>query len=261
MTGFDPSVAEMAAILAAGGVAGAINTVVGSGTLVTFPTLLAFGVPPIVANASNTIGLVPGSLSGAWGYRRELAGQRARILRFASASALGGILGAVLLFALPDGAFAAIVPALIVLGLVLVVTGPRISAAIARRREARGLGERPEHGPWWLWPVVAVCGVYGGYFGAAQGIIMMAFLGIGLDETLQRLNAMKNLLVALVNGIAGVLFAVFVDVDWLVVLLVGVGAVVGAQVGARYGRRLPDGVLRGIIVVVGVVALGVFLAG
>ncbi|HEY1134709.1 MAG TPA: sulfite exporter TauE/SafE family protein [Nocardioides sp.] len=261
MSGFDPTVWEMVAILVAGGAAGAINTVVGSGTLITFPTLLAFGVPPIVTNASNTIGLVPGSLSGAWGYRRELAGQRARIVRFTSASAIGGVIGAVLLFALPDGAFAAIVPALIVLGLVLVVTGPRISRTIARRREAQGLGERPEHGPRWLWPVVALTGVYGGYFGAAQGIIMMAFLGIGLDETLQRLNAMKNLLVALVNGIAGVLFVVFVDIDWLVVLLVGVGAVVGAQLGATFGRKLPDAVLRGTIVVVGVVALGVFLAG
>ncbi|MDF9715278.1 sulfite exporter TauE/SafE family protein [Nocardioides sp. ChNu-153] len=252
---------ELVAILVAGAAAGAINTVVGSGTLITFPTLIALGVPPITANASNTIGLVPGSLSGAWGYRRELVGQRARLLRFASASALGGVLGAVLLFTLPDDAFAAIVPVLILLGLVLVVTGPRISKAIARRREERGAGEVPEHGPRWLWPVVALTGVYGGYFGAAQGIILMAFLGIGLPETLQRLNAMKNLLVALVNGISGVLFAIFVDVDWTVVLLVGVGAVVGAQLGARYGRKLPDHVLRGFIVVVGVAALAAFLLG
>ncbi|MFW6774884.1 sulfite exporter TauE/SafE family protein [Nocardioides sp. CPCC 205120] len=252
---------ELVAILVAGAAAGGINTVVGSGTLITFPTLIALGVPPITANASNTIGLVPGSLSGAWGYRRELAGQRARLLRFASASALGGVLGAVLLFTLPDGAFAAIVPALILLGLVLVVTGPRISKAIARRREERGSGDLPEHGPRWLWPVVVLTGAYGGYFGAAQGIILMAFLGIGLPETLQRLNALKNVLVALVNGISGVLFAIFVDVDWTVVLLVGVGAVIGAQLGAKYGRKLPDHVLRGFIVVVGVVALAAFLLG
>jgi len=251
---------EILAILLAGGAAGAINTIVGSGTLITFPTLIAFGVPPIVANASNTIGLVPGSLSGAWGYRRELKGQGARLLRFASASAIGGAIGAVLLFVLPDDAFAAIVPVLIVLGLVLVVTGPRISKGVARRREAKG-GTLREHGPWWMWPVVTLTGVYGGYFGAAQGIILMAFLGIGLDETLQRLNAVKNLLVALVNGIAGVLFAIFVDVDWLVVGLIGVGAIIGAQLGAAYGRRLPDNVLRGFIVVVGLAALVAFLLG
>lgn len=255
------SALEVLAILVAGMGAGAINALVGSGTLITFPTLLALGVPPIVANASNTIGLVPGSLAGAWGYRRELAGQKARLIRFGTASALGGVVGAVLLFALPDGAFAAIVPVLIVLGLVLVVTGPRISRAIARRREERGLGEVGEHGPRWLWPVVALTGVYGGYFGAAQGIIMMAFMGIGLPESVQRLNALKNVLVALVNGIAGLLFVFFVDIDWLVVLLVAFGAVVGAQLGAAFGRRLPDDVLRGVIVVVGVVALLAFLFG
>lgn len=252
---------EIIAIFLAGGAAGAINTLVGSGTLITFPTLLAFGVPPIVANASNTIGLVPGSLSGAWGYRRELKGQRSRILRFALASGIGGVIGAVLLFALPEGAFAAIVPVLIILGLVLVVTGPRISKTIARRREERGLGEMGKNGPRWLWPVVLLTGVYGGYFGAAQGIILMAFMGIGLSETLQRLNAMKNLLVALVNGISGLLFVFFVDIDWLVVLLVGVGAVIGAQLGAAFGRKLPDNVLRGFIVVVGIVALVAFLVG
>ncbi|MDT9592412.1 sulfite exporter TauE/SafE family protein [Nocardioides zeae] len=252
---------EIVAILLAGGFAGAINTVVGSGTLITFPTLIAFGVPPIVANASNNIGLVPGSLSGAWGYRRELSGQRRRLVVFGSASALGGVIGAVLLFSLPDGAFAAIVPALILLGLVLVVAGPRISATIARRREEKGLGELPPNGPRWLWPVVVLTGMYGGYFGAAQGIILMAFLGIALPETLQRLNAMKNVMVALVNGIAGLLFVFFVEIDWLIVVLIGAGAVVGAQVGAAYGRRLPDAVLRGFIVVVGVVALAAFLLG
>src|SRR5690606_30686418 len=160
----------MAAILLAGVAAGTINTVVGSGTLVTFPTLLAFGVPPVTANVSNTIGLVPGSISGAIGYRRELAGQRRRVQRLMVASLLGGTLGAVLLLVLPDGAFAAIVPALILLGIVLVIGQPRISAWVARRHE--GLGGMPYHGTWWVWPGVFGAGIYGGYFGAAQGVLL-----------------------------------------------------------------------------------------
>ncbi|GAB3766679.1 hypothetical protein FB382_001793 [Nocardioides ginsengisegetis] len=250
---------DAVAILLAGFAAGTINTVVGSGTLITFPTLLAFGIPPVTANVSNTIGLVPGSVSGAWGYRRELAGQRSRVLRLALASLLGGLVGGLLLLVLPDGAFAAIVPALILLGLVLVVFQPRISAWVARRHDA--LGGLPEHGAWWVWPAVALAGVYGGYFGAAQGVLLMAILGIGLDEALQRLNAVKNVLAAIVNGVAGLLFALVADVDWRVVALIGVGSVIGGQVGATVGRRLPTTVLRGFIVVVGVVALVSFLLG
>ena len=249
----------MAAVLLAGTAAGTINTIVGSGTLVTFPTLLAFGVPPVVANVSNTIGLVPGSISGAYGYRRELQGQRSRVLRLASASLLGGVVGALLLLVLPAGAFEAIVPALIVLGIVLVVTGPRISRWVARRHaDAGGL---PHHGAWWVWPAIMLAGVYGGYFGAAQGIILMAILGIGVDEALQRLNGIKNILGAVVNGVSGLVFAFVADVDWLIVALIGVGAVVGGQIGATVGRRLPDRWMRAAIVVVGLVALGVFLRG
>ncbi|MBC9731682.1 sulfite exporter TauE/SafE family protein [Nocardioides sp. zg-578] len=242
------------AILLAGVAAGAINTVVGSGTLITFPTLLAFGVPPVVANVSNNIGLVPGSISGAIGYRRELAGQKARVLRLASASLLGGLVGAVLLLVLPAGAFEAIVPVLIGLGVVLVVVQPRVSAAVARRRAARPVdGDRPD--PWWTWPATSLAGVYGGYFGAAQGVILMGLLGIGIEESLQRLNAVKNILAAIVNGVAGLLFVVVADVDWRIVALIGVGAVIGGQVGATVGRRLPPTVLRAVIVVVGLTAL------
>ena len=250
---------EVVAVLLAGVAAGTINTVVGSGTLITFPTLLAFGVPPVVANVSNTVGLVPGSVSGAIGYRRELSGQRSRVLRLVVASLVGGTLGAVLLLVLPDGAFAAIVPALIVLGLVLVVLQPRISAWVARRHEA--LGGMPHHGTWWVWPGVFLAGIYGGYFGAAQGVLLMAVLGTGIDESLQRLNAVKNVLAAVVNAIAGLIFVVVADVDWWVVLLIGIGSVIGGQLGATVGRRLPPTWLRVAIVVVGVVALTVFLLG
>ncbi len=251
------SLFEAAAILLAGVAAGAINTVVGSGTLITFPTLLAFGVPPVTANVSNTIGLVPGSISGSVGYRRELVGQRRRVLRLGVASLLGGLGGAVLLLGLPEGAFAAIVPVLIVLGLVLVVLGPRLSAWVARRHESAG--GLPENGTWWVWPLVGVAGVYGGYFGAAQGILLMAIMGIGIDESLQRLNAVKNVLATIVNAVAGLLFVFVANVDWQVVMLIAAGSVVGAQIGATVGRRLPDAWLRAIIVVVGVVALVAFL--
>jgi uncharacterized protein len=248
---------EIAAVLLAGVAAGTINTVVGSGTLITFPTLLALGVPPVTANVSNTVGLVPGSLSGAVGYRRELAGQRSRLLRLASASLLGGIAGAVLLLVLPSSAFDAIVPVLIGIGVLLVILGPAIQRRVAARHEARG--GIPDHGAPWVWPAVAGAGVYGGYFGAAQGVLLMAILGIGVDDDLQRHNATKNVLALLVNAVAAVVFVVVADVDWPVAGLIAVGSVIGGQIGAGVGRRLPATLLRTVIVVVGVAALVVFL--
>jgi uncharacterized membrane protein YfcA len=252
------SVGEVLAILLAGLAAGTINTVVGSGTLITFPTLLAFGVPPVTANVSNTIGLVPGSVSGAVGYRRELAGQRGRLLRLASASVVGGAIGALLLLTLPARAFEAIVPALILLGCLLVLFGRRVSAWVARRHEH--LGGLPENGAWWVWPLILLTGVYGGYFGAAQGVLLMAVLGIGIAETLQRLNGVKNVLAAVNNAVSGLVFATVADVDWAVAGLIAAGSVVGGQLGATWGRRLPDTGLRIFIVIVGIVALAVFLA-
>jgi uncharacterized membrane protein YfcA len=252
---------ESVAILLAGVGAGTINTVVGSGTLITFPTLLAFGVPPVTANVSNNIGLVPGSLTGAWGYRRELAGQRALVLRLLSASFLGAAIGAVLLLVLPSAAFEAVVPVLIGLGVVLVLVQPRISrrvaARAAQRREA-GEAERVREGLW-VWPTVLGTGVYGGYFGAAQGVLLMGVLGIGVPQDIQRNNAVKNVLAGTVNSVAGVIFAVVADVDWQIVALIAVGATVGGLLGARVGRRLPPVALRAVIVVVGVVALTTFV--
>jgi uncharacterized protein len=248
----------MAAVLLAGLAAGAINTVVGSGTLITFPTLLAIGVPPVTANVSNTLGLVPGSLSGAIGYRRELAGQRERLLRLGVASTLGGITGAVLLLVLPAGAFQAIVPVLIAIGCVLVVLQPAISRRVAARAESRGV-ERPEHGAAWVWLLVYAAGVYGGYFGAAQGVLLMAILGVGLTETMQRNNATKNVLALLVNLVAAIVFILVAHLDWEVAGLIAVGSVIGGQIGATVGRRLPSWALRAFIVVVGVAALVQFV--
>jgi uncharacterized protein len=245
----------MVVVLLAGMAAGTINAVVGSGTLITFPILLAFGVPPVTANVSNTIGLVPGVASGVVGYRRELRGQRARSIRLGSASVAGGIVGAILLLWLPADAFSAIVPALILVGLLLVVLQPRISAWTAARHE----GATGEFGPWWVWPAVLGTGVYGGYFGAAQGVILMGVLGIGIADGLQRLNGLKNVLAGLVNGVAGAIFVVVADVDWTVVALIAAGSIVGGQLGATVGRRLSAGVLRVVIVVVGLVALASFL--
>ncbi len=248
---------EAVLIALAGVAAGTINTVVGSGTLITFPTLLAFGVPPVTANVSNTVGLVPGSMSGVFGYRRELAGQRARVLRLGAASLVGGVAGALLLLWLPSSAFDAIVPALIALGVVLVLLGPRIQRSVAARAESRG--GIPDHGVWWVWPAVAAAGVYGGYFGAAQGVLLMAILGIGVVDSMQRHTATKNVLALIVNAVAALVFIAVADIDWTVAGLIAVGSVIGGQIGATVGRRLPPVLLRAVIATVGVVALVVLL--
>ena len=244
------SLLECVAVLAAGVFAGAINTVVGSGTLVTFPVLLAVGYGPVTANVSNTLGLVPGSVSGAIGYRAELAGQRRRIVALGSASVLGGITGAVLLLSLPSAAFEAIVPVLIAIAVVLVIAQPRLSRALAARRAE----VRPHGGPP-LWAGTFGTGIYGGYFGAAQGVILLALMGIAIPEDMQRLNALKNVLTALVNGVAAVVFVFFATVAWLPALLLAVGSAAGGQLGAQIGRRLSPAVLRGVIVAVGIAAI------
>ena len=244
---------EAVLVMLAGVAAGTITTVVGSGTLITFPTLLAFGVPPVTANVSNTVGLVPGSVSGVVGYRRELAGQSSRVLRLGSGSLLGGVAGALLLLWLPSSAFDAIVPALILLGVVLVIFGPRIQQAVAARAEARG--GIPDHGVWWVWPAVAAAGVYGGYFGAAQGVLLMAILGIGVADSMQRHTATKNVLALIVNAVAALVFVAVADINWTVAGLIALGSVVGGQLGAGVGRRLPPALLRAVIAVVGLTAL------
>jgi uncharacterized membrane protein YfcA len=248
---------EALAVLLGGVWAGTINTVVGSGTLVSFPILVAVGLPPVTANVSNTIGLVPGSLTGAWGYRRELRGQGHRLRWLMPATTLGGTIGAVLLLRLPESAFEAVVPVLIGLGVVLVMLGPRISRWMVAHHESRG--GVPERGAWWVWPAVLGTGVYGGYFGAAQGVLLMAIFGIGIDDHVQRHNAIKNVLAALVNAVAAAVFIAVADVDWWAVLLLAVGAIIGGLIGASIGRRLSPTLMRAVIVVVGVVALVSFL--
>jgi uncharacterized protein len=243
---------EALVVFVAGIGAGTINAVVGSGTLITFPALLAVGLPPVVANVSNTVGLVPGTLAAAVGYRRELTGQRSRLLRLGPASVLGSLAGGLLLLRLPESAFDAVVPVLILLGCLLVVLQPRLSRLLE-------LPDGHHHGAWWVWPAVLAAGVYGGYFGAAQGVLLMAILGIGLDTDLHRMNAIKNVLATIVNGVAAVLFIAVAEVNWLAAGLVALGATVGGFVGAGVGRKLPRPVLRGVIVVIGLTAAAAML--
>ena len=240
---------EALAVVAAGVAAGGINAVVGSGTLITFPTLLAIGLPPVTANVTNTVGLVPGSFSGVVGYRRELGGQRRRLVILGLASVVGGFTGALLLLWLPAEAFDVVVPVLIALACVLVVVQPWLT-----RRFARPHAQLAHGGPWLVAGVVG-SGTYGGYFGAAQGVLLIALLGLFLEEGMQRINGIKNLLAGLVNLTAAMVFAFVADVRWAVALLVAVGAVAGGQLGATVGRRLPDRVLRGVVVLVGTIAI------
>lgn len=244
------SAGEILAIALAGLAAGTVNAAVGSGTLITFPVLLAFGYAPVTANVSNTIGLVPGALSGAVGYRRELAGQRRRAIRFGIASMLGGVSGAALLLILPASAFKTIVPIFIAVALVLVILQPRINRLLA----SGAVGSWHERG---VLPPLAVyaTGIYGGYFGAGQGIMLMAILGAALPQDLQRTNALKNILAGLVNGVAGIYFVFAAHVAWAPVVIIAVSSIIGGQLGAHYGRRLSPDALRALIVVVGTTAI------
>ncbi|MER5420984.1 sulfite exporter TauE/SafE family protein [Streptosporangium roseum] len=241
---------EAIAILAAGIGAGGINAVVGSGSLITFPTMVAVGLPPIVANVSNNIGLVPGSLTGALGYRAELTGQRERLIRLGAASIAGSLIGGVLLLFLPADTFNVVVPILIGLACVLVVVQPRLNRWLSARRE----DPHPHGGPW-LWIGVFAAGIYGGYFGAAQGVLLIGLLGSFLDDDLQRVNAAKNVLSLLVNATAAVLFVIVAEVDWRAVALVAAGATIGGFLGAKVGRKLPAPILRGFIVCIGILAI------
>ena len=254
------SVIEALGIFLAGLAAGTINTVVGSGTLITFPTLLFFGYPPLTANMSNNIGLVGGGVTGSWGYRHELVGAGPAIRRLIPMSLAGGITGAVLLRVLPASAFTAIVPVLIAVGVLLVVFGPTLQRRAAARRGADDDVHPVQRGgrtTLLLLAAVYVAGIYGGYFGAAQGVILMGVLSVLSSEPLQRLNGYKNVLALVVNTVAAVVFVVFGHqlIDWAVVGLIAVGSLLGGVVGSTVGRRLPPAVLRGLIVVIGVVGI------
>ncbi|MGB3259144.1 MAG: sulfite exporter TauE/SafE family protein [Ornithinimicrobium sp.] len=259
------SLLEALAIAAAGMAAGTINTIVGSGTLVTFPTLLFFGYAPVSANVSNSLGLVAGGVSGAWGYRREMVGLRSMLLKLVPASLAGGILGALLLLVLPESAFETIVPVLIALALVLVVIGPSLNRWAAKRRAAAGVedvgdGLSPAR---WVLLILGVLGggVYGGYFGAAQGVLLLGLMGVLLPLGLQQINGIKNVLALLVNLVAALVFLIVQpeQIDWAVAGLIAVGSTLGGLIGAKVGRRLPPWLLRGVIITIGIIAIAVLV--
>jgi uncharacterized membrane protein YfcA len=235
------TVLEALAIVGAGAVAGGVNTVVGSGSLVTFPTLLAVGYAPVTANVSNSIGLVPGGVSGSIGYRAELRGQGRRTVIMGVGTTIGAVIGGVLLLELPSSVFDAVVPALILLAVALMAFRPSPKQTEGGNNMVAGVASS------------FATGIYGGYFGAAQGIILMSLLRLCFSENLQVLNAIKNVLAGIANLVAGILFVFAAHVAWGAAALIAVGSTVGAQVGARYGRRLPEEMLRRIVIVYGVI--------
>jgi uncharacterized protein len=238
---------QAVAVVAAGMGAGAINAIIGSGSLITFPTLLAVGYAPVVANVSNNIGLVPGSVTGTLGYRDELRGQGRRIRLLASGSATGALTGATLLLTLPSEVFDTIVPLLVLTACALMAVQPRLSKWVLARRD-----EHAREVSWVPVFIAFLAGIYGGYFGAAQGVILLAMLAVFVPDDLQRLNGLKNLMAGTVNTVAAVLFIVFAEVAWEAVGLVALGSVVGGFVGARLARRIPSNALRIVVIVVGV---------
>ena len=228
--------------------AGFINTVVGSGSLITFPTLVALGLPPVSANVSNNLGLVFGGIAGTWGYREELTNAGPVVRRLLPISALGGILGALALLVWPD-LFDRIVPVLVAIAVVLVVLQPRIRKGLE--------GRTPQDGGALIGLGVLGTGLYGGYFGAAQGVLLLGVLGLLLPHDLQQLNAVKNALALTVNVVAAVVFCIVApaQIDVRAAAAVAVGAIVGGVLGARVGRRLSPALLRWTVVCIGLVAL------
>jgi uncharacterized protein len=252
---------EMLAVAAAGFAAGGINSVVGSGTLVSFPVLLAVGLPPVPATISNSLGLILGNLSGSIGYRRELRGRRPLLLRLVPASVLGALTGAFLLLHLPASAFEAVVPVLIGIAVVLVAVQPVLQRSLPARSGTDSTTPVRGRRLAALFAGAYATGAYGGYFAASQGVLQIGIFGLLLRESLQRLNAIKNVLTLTVNTVAaGAYVVVATDrVDWAAAGLLATGSLVGGAVGARYGRRLPSAVLRTAIVVLGLVAIVVLV--
>jgi len=242
------TVLEALAVLVAGTVAGGVNTVVGSGSLITFPTLVAVGYAPVTANVSNCIGLVPGGVSGSIGYRAELRGQGRRTSIMAVGTTIGAVIGGVLLLKLPNSVFDAVVPVLILLAVALMAFQPS--------------PKQHEQGNNMVGGTISsfFVGIYGGYFGAAQGIILMSLLRLCFSENLQVLNAIKNVLAGIANLVAGILFMFVAHVAWGAAALIAVGSTVGAQVGARYGRQLPQEILRRVVIVYGIVVAIILIA-
>jgi uncharacterized membrane protein YfcA len=245
---------EHLAILAAGLVAGVLTSTVGVASLVSFPVLVALGIPPVVANASNTVGMIPAGLSGSLGYRHELREQPRLTWYVVATCAIGSIGGAALLLSLPAGVFEVAVPWLILFTCLIVGAQPWISRWLRSRHEDPDSREpRTSMSPVTTF-FAALTGVYGGYFGAGSGVMMMAVLGLGLDLELRVVNALKTLAVLAANVIAGLIFVFVADLNLTAVGLLAAGSVVGGYAGAHIGRRLPPTLLRILIVLAGITA-------
>ncbi|HEU0104084.1 MAG TPA: sulfite exporter TauE/SafE family protein [Mycobacteriales bacterium] len=238
--------AEAVLLAGAGVVAGAVNTIAGAGSLLTFPALLGAGLSPLAANVTNCLGIIPGSASGAYGLRGELQGQRRRLVRLSLWVGLGSLVGAVLLLTLPGSAFERIVPVLVGAAGLLVLAQPLITRLAGREeggRSSRATG-----------PAIAAVGIYSGYFGAAQGVMLVGVLGVLAPQPLRQVNAVKNVIAVTANGVAGVVYAFAAPVHWVAVLLLAVGSACGGPIGAALAKRIPPGPLR---LGIAAVALGV----
>ena len=245
----DLSVETIVLLATAGFLAGALNAAAGGGSLISFPALIAVGYPPLTANVTNNIAVAPGYVTGATGYRRELRGQGHRILPLTVASAIGSLVGVGLILISSQSAFESIVPFLVLAACVLLALQPAITR---RLEEHSGDRDRPGSG---VLTGQALAAVYGGYFSAALGVVVLAVLGLAFDDTLQRLNALKALLQLIIGAVSAVGFALVTPVAWTAVAVVAPASVVGGEVGARLARRVSDRALR-----VGIVTYGVACA-
>lgn len=234
-------VVSVALLAGAGVIAGTVNTIAGAGSLLTFPTLLALGLPPLSANVTNCVGLVSGSVSGALGMREQLHGQRALLVRLCAWAVAGSLVGALALLALPSAAFDVVVPVLVAAAGLLVLAQPLV---------VRLAGRADGHLSRATGPGVGAVAVYSGYFGAAQGVMLIGALGVLTTQPLARVNALKNVIAAAANGAAGAVYAFAAPVDWTAALVLAVGSTVGGPIGAVLARRIPAGPLRGGIALV-----------
>jgi len=235
----------------AGLLAGGVNAVAGGGSLISFPALLAAGYPPVTANVTNTVALVPGYVGSVAGSRADLEGQSSRVRSLGLVSVVGAVLGSVLLLTTPSEVFRAVVPFLILLGCALLVAQPRLA-----RRVQQGGGRRSGA---LLQVGVLVASTYGAYFGAGLGVVLLGLLGVFLAERLARVNALKNVLSTVVNVVALVAFGLFGPVAWEAVLVVALTSLIGGYVGGRGAGRIPSTALRAAVVAYGVVVAIVLL--
>src|SRR4051794_40429137 len=239
---------ELVLLAAAAFAAGAVNAVAGGGSLISFPALVAVGIPPLSANVTNQIAVLPGYLGGSLAYREELTDQRRRVIALAATTVTGALVGALLLVISSDRLFEVLAPILVLLAVALLAAKPALGRIVDRHTSRAEPHDQP--GPGLHLANFAAC-VYGGYFGAGLGIMLLAILAIGLDDSLQRLNALKGLLSLIVAVVAAVFFALFGPVRWEAAAVMAVASFAGGHVGVGAARGISDETLRRAIIVIG----------